>query len=152
MEPELTRKQLLEKLEAANTQIAAMSAPDPATQLQLKAALKELDSLRRPAPPTILGDRPKPVPYRGKVQATEDCHFGGVYHKGPFEGAPGEVFDVDVACLWSDDPYRPVNVRHSDETDQLIVEPNPQAVRIDFRFRPKGTADVDIQPLRASSF
>ena len=158
MADELTRKQLQEQLEAVQAENARLKQGNPAqdavTAKQLAEAQAELAALHRARPTAPLtGVAPKLVRYEGFAQATEDCHIGGQFRNGPKDGAPGDVFRIDVPALWSDDPYRAVTVRISDETNQPIVTPNPDApTPIDFRFRFQGQGDTQIQPLRANQF
>lgn len=80
----------------------------------------------------------KLTPYSGPVQATEDCHIGGVYRYGPNanDGRPrGDVFDVVMPGLWSDDPFVPVRVVGRREDGSLITELREDVPRVDFRFR-----------------
>jgi hypothetical protein len=146
----LTRKQLQEQLDAANARIAQLqSAPDPKIEAQLEAAKAELARLQKPQPaPT---GRATASPYKGTVQATEDCHVGGFYREGPKDGKPGEVFEVDLPALWSDDPFVAVKISGYHESGQPITEPLGIA-RADFRFRQQDKGAADLIPLRANQF
>lgn len=163
MAEELTRKQLQEQLDAANAQLAALKAQpaaapsDEKLERDLAAARAELASIKAAAPAGApLGPAPRYIPYRGKVQATEDCHIGGRFRMGPLNpnngSGKGDVFEVDVPVLWSDDPYVPVIASEETAPGVYKVEPHPTAVRVDFRFRLQGKADTEIQPLRANAF
>lgn len=173
MADELSRAQLQEQVKAERGRNDALEArlaalenpkPDAATQRRLDEALAELARLKPQASGAPAGAPPKLVPYQGWAQATEDCHVGGAYRRGPMEGAtlpngmpgpkiPGDHFQIDVAALWTDDPYVAVHVRMSEETNTPIVTRNTEApARIDFRFRAKGMAETQIAPLRANQF
>lgn len=169
-ERELTRKELQEQLAAANAKlaekpdVAALVAAEVAKALQQQgdarsAALqRQLDEAnaelakRSVSGPAPVGAAPKYVPYKGYVQATEDCHSGGFYRKGPKEGDPGDIFDVDVPVLWSDDPYKPVLLKFTDLGVRFAVDHPDPPPRIDFRFRPRVSVSTDLEPLRAGSF
>lgn len=157
MADELTRKQLQEQLEAAHALIAEMKQPrndaaHAATERRLSEALAELAALGKPQVSGAPTGALQMVPYKGSVQATEDCHIGGAYRKGPFEGDPGDVFTIEVVALWTDDPYVPVNVTGYTETGRPIVE-RSKVHRADFRFRPRGNGgDTEITALRAGNF
>jgi len=149
MTEELTRRQLQEQNDALAKRIAELEA-ETANKPKLEAALAELQALKRPQAEGKPQGSAKLVPYRGKAQALEDCHVGGAYRYGPKDGKPGDVFDIDVPGLWSDDPFVPVTVRYA-ETGEPIVE-RQDLPRVDFRFRTSGSQSTQIEPLRASSY
>jgi len=98
-----------------------------------------------------MADQPiKPVPYRGLVRATEDCATEH-YHKA------GEVFAIDLPCLWSDDPFVPVvqtGVRmNADGVEVPIYEVDPAAPKPNnFRLRPKASYGNEPEPQRPGAF
>jgi hypothetical protein len=160
MAEELTRKQLQEQNEALMARLAALEAKpanDAAQAVkdkQLAAALAELDSLKANRASGAPVGSPRTVPYKGLVQATEDCHIGGALRKGPRHpeaNKVGDVFEVDVPALWSDDPYVPVNVSYDKENGR-VIERRDDVPRVDFRFRIQAAGQVDIPPLRASAY
>lgn len=157
-EHEPTRAELQQKLVEKDAAVAAMEArlkaleerPAAAPVLSpqdlalLNAARLELQELRPGASRAIerpRGPAPKLERFAGTVRARTDCFYGG-YHK------KGELFEVDVATLWSDDPYEPVKV---DAHEEEITDENGQSIGsnriidkvtrrmdvpvIDFRFR-----------------
>jgi hypothetical protein len=149
MTEELTRRQLQEQNDVLTKRLAELEAEN-VNKPKLEAALAELAALKKPQATGVAQGSQKLVPYRGKAQALEDCHIGGAYRNGPKEGKPGDVFDIDVPALWTDDPYVPVNVRYS-EMNEPIVE-RIDFPRVDFRFRTQGAQSTQIEPLRASSY
>lgn len=77
------------------------------------------------------------IPYKGHVRAKEACYIG-------FLRAAGDVFHHDVACLWSDDPFEPVNVVGTRDDGQPVIEPWPEGKEpqvLPFHLRPR-TPDV----------
>jgi hypothetical protein len=167
MAEELTRKQLQEQNEALMARLAALeAAAKPANDAaqavkdkQLADALAELAALKRPqVSGQVTGAPPRLIPYKGFVQAIENCWYGGLVQycasdtsaHNPNPGAVS-VFEVDVPALWSDDPYVPVNVSY-DKAGARIVELRRDVHQIDFRFRIQAAGQVDIPPLRASAY
>jgi len=122
----LTRKQLADRLAAAEAQIAALqaapvSALEQHLQRELDDARKLIEALGRPQTPTGPG-----IAYKGAAQAKEDCWFPDTgYHYGPKDGTPGDVFQVNVTDYWPGVPYRPVIVTGTSELGRPIVEPHP---------------------------
>jgi hypothetical protein len=117
----------LEQLEATvNRQAAELAErkPDAVTLGRLRDAEAELAALKRPEP---LPSSAPAVPYQGMVRALVDCYYGS-YRKA------GDVFEVNVKALWTDDPFEPVTVTY-DPAGAPIVQPSP-AARADFRSRP----------------
>lgn len=143
-------------LKASEARIAALEAsqPSPAMLRELAEARSFLSSRAAPvhAQPTRQVTR---VPYKGLVQATKNCvtdHF----HLGPSENGPGDVFEVDLPALWTDDPFVPVVLVRMDDNGKPVTAPNPDAPQpIDFQFRPRTSeamAQADAQPRIASGF
>lgn len=89
-------------------------------QRELNETRAQLQDLRRPTTPT------EGMPYKGWVQAKEDCWFpvGGV-RKGPHDGAPGEIFEVDMPDYWPGCPFTPIIVKGKDTSGQFITAPHP---------------------------
>ncbi len=146
-----SRAQLLAKNQALEERLvrleAAFSArPTGLTEqdaARLAAAIADLATLRPQAaqdlgkPP---GPRPALVRYRGAVQATEDCAYDG-YHFGPNsdKGRPeGDVFEVDVPTLWSDDPYVPVALSGTRDDGSPRYVRRTDVPIVDFRWRERG--------------
>lgn len=164
-----SKREMLEMFNALKAEVGELRAenaalkagPSDAVKAQLAAAEAELARLRLPptanAPP-IQGKAPALIPYKGWVQATEDCHIGGAFRKGPtgkgksFEA--GDVFEVDMPVLWTDDPFVPVVLEgYTEETMRPITSPNKDAPqRVDFRFRKPSAQDTDIAPIRAGQY
>lgn len=96
------------------------SALSAKLQRELDDARAQIEHLKRPETPT------SGVHYSGWVQAKEDCWFpvGGV-RKGPHDGIPGEVFEVDMPDYWPGCPFTPVLVKGQDSTGQYITAPHP---------------------------
>jgi len=164
-EHEMTRAELQAALDKANADLVAARAeidkPNPLLQAELERTQLELAKLKPAAAGKPVGEMPKKVPYKGMVQATEDCNYEG-YRNGPkfyndkdgkrVNVSDGDIFAVDVPALWSDDPYVPVLLKMT-EAGQKYSVPNPDApVRIDFRFRPRVSVSTDIAPLRAGQY
>lgn len=135
---------LLEKMQAMEAALAAKPEPTSGEQLmqarRLAEAEAELEALRpRRLTGRPNGPQPKYVPYKGLVRAKEDCAVG-TFRSGPHpdQGKPyGDVFEVDVAVLWSDDPYEPVNIVSYREDNSPIVERRTDVPVIDARWRIK---------------
>jgi len=145
-EIELTRKQLLEQLDAERARNDAMEARmakleaakplstddivsalreereasrSASLQRELDEAYKQIDHLKRPETPT------SGTPYKGWVQAKEDSWDMTGYHWGPKEGKPGEVFRVDMPDYWPGCPFTPVLITGTREDGQPITAPHP---------------------------
>lgn len=106
----------------------------------------------RAAPPKVV---PQPaiqaIPYKGYVRAKESCYIG-------FLRAAGDIFHHEVSCLWSDDPFEPVNVVGTRDDGQPVIEPWPEGKEpqpLPFHLRPR-TQDVlaarAASPRRASEW
>lgn len=161
MADEPTRKELNEQLATERAQNAEMSArlarleqqvaaiPPPETDAQrlvrekrLADAEAELAELR-PGAARVLdkpkGPAPTLVPYKGWVRATKDCAYG-CYRFGPDPDKGrqyGDVFEIDVPTLWSDDPWEPV-IPSWDEGGNLVqVKLRRDVTAVDYRFRPR---------------
>lgn len=153
-EKELTRSELAERLAAAEARASAAEGERDtlvaSKAADLAKAEAELARLRPNAATPIApvaGSRPQLIPYKGMVRAKEPCVCDHKYEEG-------DVFGVDVAALWSDDPYVAVIVTGHMESGKTITEVNPLAPRpVDFRFRPK-SHDVlnDPSPRRANEY
>jgi hypothetical protein len=114
----------------ALSQVKAAPALSSSENLELTAARAEIARLTRQAP---VGGGEKPIPYKGMVQATMPCAIDVLR-------ATGDVFQVDVPALWTDDPYTAVIVKGFAESGKPITEANPLAPEpADFRFRPRTT-------------
>jgi hypothetical protein len=166
---DVTRRELAEALANATAMIAAQKEQNAALETRLAAleqakpadnaivqleTLKALQDLRqsieqgriRSSPKFYTGPEPDKVPYEGSVQATVECHYGH-FHKA------GDVFQVKVPALWSDDPYVAVIVTGTRDDGTPITMPNKDApVPIDFRFRRVVSAAEDPTLRRASEY
>lgn len=153
-EKELTRSELADRLAAAEARASAAEGERDELKAskaeELAVAQAELARLRPNAAAVLMpvaGSRPQLIPYKGMVRAKEPCVYDHKYEEG-------DIFGVDVAALWSDDPYVAIIVTGHLESGKPITEVNPLAPRpVDFRFRPK-THDVlnDPAPRRANEF
>ncbi len=87
------------------------------------------------------------VPYKGLVKATVLCCIGT-------QRQQGEVFEVDVPALWTDDPYEPVIVTgYLEDGITPVTEPNPAApTPLSFRDRKAVSVAEDPTPRQASSY
>lgn len=137
--------------DAEITRLARMTQPAINRELaEMLSAQRELSATSaKTALGTPSGPVPALIPYVGMVQAIELCHYEGLR-------AIGDVFNVAVKALWSDDPYSAVTVKGLDVLGKPITEPNSLApTPIDFRFRPRShefLADANLIPGKASSF
>jgi hypothetical protein len=96
------------------------SANSARLQRELDETRAQLEDLKRPQTPT------SGVPYSGWVQAKEDCWFPlGGYRKGPKEGQPGEIFQVDMPDYWPGCPFTPIIVKGQDADGRYITAPHP---------------------------
>jgi hypothetical protein len=130
----------VEKLEA--NQIPPVS--EAALRKELAEA-RELLAARTVAPLKATAEV-KLVRYAGLVQATADCCM-------EHRHAAGEVFEVDVPALWTDDPYMPVIVTGYTDDGTPKTQPNAQApTPIDFRFRKVVSIAEDPTPRRAAEY
>lgn len=151
---EPTRAELAEALIRANQliteqgkAIAELRAQPAVTadpiQLEILKALKELrESVPRQAQTAFYtGPKPETHPYRGFVQALDRCQ---VNHPNPDGSAgvhvheKGEVFEIDVEALWTDDPYMPVIVKGYEDqaqTKPIVTARLDAPPQVDFRFR-----------------
>jgi len=143
----------LERLEAAFVANQESDSQRAAREKRLSEAEAELEALRpgsgAPARP-LSGHKPLFVPYRGLVQATQDCAYE-CYRKGPapgVAGSQGEVFEVDVPTLWSDDPYVPVKVLGHRDDGTPITERRTDVPIVDARWRAR-TSDVGVNNVSA---
>jgi hypothetical protein len=152
-----TRKELAEqlavekaekqKLEERLARLEAAFAANQETDEQRKVREKrlaeaeaELMALRPAAsqpyqPPT--GKRPDFKPYKGWVRALVDCTYDG-YRFGPHpdQGRTyGDVFEIDVPTLWSDDPFEPVEPRWDEQGNLIEVKVRKDVVRVNHRWR-----------------
>lgn len=135
---EPTRKELADALSKAMATIEAQG--------------KILEELRaKPAPAVVPQPAVQATPYKGHVRAKEACYIG-------FLRAAGDVFHHDVPCLWSDDPFEPVNVVATRDDGQPVIEPWPEGKEpavLPFHLRPR-TPDVlaarAASPRRASEW
>jgi hypothetical protein len=151
---EPTRAELLALLEASEAQRRAveserdqLKADQTAELAQAQAELARLRPNAAQAVPPAQGSRPRLIPYKGMVQAKEPCVYDHKYETG-------QVFEVDVPALFTDDPYVPVVVQGHSESGTPLTEVNPLAPPpVDFRFRPR-SHDVlnDPTPRRANEF
>lgn len=158
---EPTRKELAAELEAQRTENADLKArmerlealvakpPEPVftqTDLdRLRQAREELEALRPGASRSFAaptGPAPQLVPYKGLVRATQDCTYGS-YRAGPGSTSAacganadpdGDVFEVDVQALWSDDPWVPVR-QVAREGGAVYYVPRTDVPIVDARFR-----------------
>lgn len=151
---EPTRAELAELLAASEARASAAETERDELKLskafELAKAQRELAALRPQAAVALqpaLGIRPQLIPYKGMMQAKEPCVYD---HKHE----AGEVFQVDLPALWTDDPFFPVIVNGFSESGKPLTEVNPLAPPpVDFRFRPK-SHDVlnDPSPRRANEY
>jgi hypothetical protein len=128
----------LERLEAA---FKGPQPQDLATLARLRDAQDELAKLKPNAAAVASlpkGDPPKLVPYKGLVRATQNCAYecfrrgpewGMNEKKEPFLIYDGDVFEVKLPALWSDDPFEPVK-----EVDGKFVRDTAIPV-LDYRWR-----------------
>jgi hypothetical protein len=132
---------LAQKLKELQAQIEALKGP-PANPL-VGGSVEELQKLHpQAAQPLVkpVGPKPALIPYKGWVKAKESCVYNTPH---PLTGSRigslyerGDVFEVDVTALWTDDPFEAVVVTGAKEDGTPITEPNPDApIPIDFRFR-----------------
>lgn len=144
----LTRKQLLEQLDAERARNDAIMArlealetakastaneivqalredrevqESAALKRELAEAYRQIDHLQRPQTPDGPG-----IPYHGWVLAKEDSWDKTGYHFGPKDGKPGDVFMVDMPDYWPGCPFIPVIVTGTKEDGiSPIVAPHP---------------------------
>jgi hypothetical protein len=131
---------LLDRITALEAQLSAPRG-DAKLAGELRKAQEELATLKAPAPVFVppTGPAPRLVPYIGLVKALADCHIGQYRHTG-------DVFQVEMPALWTDDPFVPVVITGHTEEGKPITEANPMAPpQIDFRFR-TSTADMPSVP------
>lgn len=124
---------------------------------EMAAAMRDLQESRPQmlAPPDM-PPGPVPtrlVPYKGLVRALRDCEYGGQIRGGPGSTnaaigldrvtrlggdqsvrPDGEVFEVDLPQLWSDDPFIPVTARKL-EDGRTVYHPHLTAHVLDARWR-----------------
>lgn len=144
---DVTRRELADEL-----------AKSRETNERLAAQLAEMQAAAKVAPPRMPhtapvynGPEPNKVPYSGLVRATARCCIGHVREEG-------EIFEVSVPALWTDDPYIAVIVTgYTPETRTQAPEPiwelNPEApTPIALRFRKAVSAAEDPTPRVAASF
>lgn len=101
----------------------------------------------------------KLVPYKGMVRATAPCCVAPTVNRedgqpaGPHFTAVGEVFEIEVAALWTDDPYEAVIVTGHADDGTAKTKPNRDApTPIDFRFRKVVSIAEDPTPRRAAEY
>ena len=140
---------------ASETRIAALEASQPTPQmLRELAEARNFLSARTAVPAKPLREVTR-VPYKGLVQATRNCVYEH-FHYGPSENGAGDVFEVDLPALWTDDPFTPVVLVRMDDNGKPVTAPNPDApTPIDFAFRPRTSeamAAAEAQPRVASGF
>ena len=146
-----SREKLISELEATKARLAALDQPVDAREAALMRQLDEAKAELAQAKPAAetsfpAGAAPKLVPYKGLAKASEDCFVTQIQHEG-------DVFEVDVSALWTDDPFVAVVIVGYQESGKPITEPNKAApAQIDFRFRPKGLTLIDATPMRASQY
>jgi hypothetical protein len=143
-----TRKELAEqltaereekaKLEARLARLEAAFAANQETDEQrqqrerrLAEAEAELVALRPDAsrayqPPS--GPAPKLIPYKGWVRARVDCAYDAYYK-------PGDIFEVELQTLWSDDPWEAVSPRWDEGGALIEVKVRTDVHPVDRRFR-----------------
>lgn len=155
---EPTRAELAEALLRSNAMMAEMAEtiqtlrdekakPQVSTsdqvQLEILQLLKELRG-SKPQSQHYFGPEIQKTAYDGFVQATESCviNMAMMNEKGqvdihPIRYEEGNVFQVDVDQLWTDDPYVPVLMKGTDKSGVPLTEPHPNAkeLRANFRFR-----------------
>lgn len=145
---------LIEEQGAAIAELrAARPAADSAIQLELVKAINELkasteaQNQARARPGAFYtGPDKELTPYAGYVVSTAICC---VDHRRE----EGEVFQVSVAALWSDDPFVPVTITGQKDDGTLTWEPNKSApTPINFRFRKQVSAAEDPTLRRASEY
>jgi hypothetical protein len=160
MDREPTRAELTEQLSAERAAKASLeerlarlealvSAAPPAPAMNanealLAAAIEELQRLRPQAAHEVdrpKGPAPKLVAYKGLVRAITDCAYGG-YRHGPKEGVGGDVFEVDLPTLWSDDPFEPVTIKGEGESGQPLYARRTDVPILDWRWRVRGDAST----------
>lgn len=153
---DVTRRELADALAEATRlnkalaeRVGALEAARPsASEAALRRELEEARSLlasRSVAPLTKIPDI-KHIPYSGMVKATADCCMEHRHLKG-------EVFEVTVPALWTDDPYTAVVVTGYADDGTPKTEPNAQApTPIDFRFRKVVSIAEDPTPRRAAEY
>lgn len=125
------------EIDRLNAAYSPNTAPTSADFSRLQATIEELGNMHPNASRKLARPPGTPnfVPYRGLVRAKEKCATDG-FHE------PGDIFSVDVPCLWSDDPFEPIVM------DGDVAIPNPGAPDpVDFRFRQR--VDDSTQNLQA---
>jgi hypothetical protein len=107
-------------------------------ELQDRLAALEAENATLKAPPKVVPQPgPQKVPYKGYVRALEACYVG-------FLRAKGDIFQHDVPCLWTDDPFEAVNVVGTRDNGEFVIEPWPEGKApkvVPHRLRPR-TQDV----------
>lgn len=159
---DVTRRELAEALAAATAliqdqkkalttlqgEVAELKkGSSPLMQAELMKAIADLAASSRPVDKLagyFNGPCPPLEPYEGYVEATADCVYG---HRR----AQGEVFQVKVKALWTDDPYVAVEIIGTREDGAPITRPSKDApTPIDFRFR-KPTVIAEDPTLRRAA-
>lgn len=136
---EPTRKELAEALAKALSVIEEQGK----AIAELRAKPQVMTAAPRPAPQAI--------PYKGYVRAREACYIG-------FLRGAGDIFAHETPCLWSDDPFEPVNVVGTRDDGQLVTEPWPEGKApqpLPFHLRPRthdALAAAAATPRRASEW
>lgn len=154
---DVTRRELADALAEANRlnkalaervdKLEANQTP-PIAEAALRRELAEAQRLlaERSVQPLAKVPDVKHVPYAGTVKATAECCMGHFR-------AEGEVFEVSVPALWSDDPYVAVTVTGYADDGTPKTEPNRDApTPIDFRFRKVVSIAEDPTPRRAAEY
>lgn len=166
---EPTRAELAEALLQSNALLKEQAAviaelrakPDTSSevQLQILQALKDLKASARPqASAFYTGPKISTIPYRGWVKALQACQ---VNHPNA-DGSPGvhvhqegDVFEIDVPSLWTDDPYMAVIITGYEDQAQLkpITVKNEDApTPANFQFRRQVELDEKPTLRRASEY
>lgn len=105
---------------------------------------KAIEELKAGPKPVAIVPQPGPqkVPYKGLVRAKEACYIGSLR-------GPGEVWNHETDCLWSDDPFEPVIAKGTREDGSIIAETHPDApTAVPFHLRPRS---ADALTLRAAT-
>jgi hypothetical protein len=123
-------------------------------QLEILQLLKELRG-SKPQSQHYNGPEIKKTAYDGYVRAIESCVVNVLFQDGDFHPVryeKGDVFQVDVDQLWTDDPYEPVTLKGNDDSGKPVTVGNESAVRADFRFRRHTSVVEDPTLKRASQY
>lgn len=125
----LSRKELEEQLARSEALLARVTAAAETLERE-NAELKRLSSAQVTPRPGL-----QARPYKGLVRAIVPCHYN-------FLHATGDIFEVDLPALWTDDPFVPVVITQTLPDGTQLTEENKDAPKpLPFELRPR-SADV----------